>query len=188
MGQRGREKKCFFPAKAKFEHFHNIGINPCTVRQHDPFGSACGAARKINSCEFFRIDIGDGVELDGWSLKPSDFDPEKKYPVLFHVYGEPAGQVVRDRWGGRTALWHRMLAQQGTIVIAVDNRGTPSPRGREFRKSIYRQIGILASADQAAATRALLEERPYLDEDRVAIWGWSGGGSMTLNALFRHSG
>ncbi|MFT4549344.1 MAG: dipeptidyl-peptidase-4 [Verrucomicrobiales bacterium] len=136
--------------------------------------------------DFFRVDIGDGVELDGWSLKPSDFDPEKKYPVLFHVYGEPAGQVVRDRWGGRTALWHRMLAQQGTIVIAIDNRGTPSPRGREFRKSIYRQIGVLASTDQAAATRALLKERSYLDPERVAIWGWSGGGSMTLNALFRY--
>ena len=138
------------------------------------------------SHEFFRIDIGGGVELDGWCLKPGDFDPEKKYPVLFHVYGEPAGQVVLDRWGGRTALWHRMLVQQGTIVIAVDNRGTPAPRGRAWRKSIYRQIGILSSADQAAATRALLDERSYLDPKRVAIWGWSGGGSSTLNALFRY--
>ncbi len=138
------------------------------------------------SHEFFRVEIGDGIELDGWCLKPSDFDPEQTYPVVFHVYGEPAGQVVRDRWGGRTALWHRMLAQQGTIVIAIDNRGTPAPRGRAWRKSIYRQIGILASADQAAATQALLEQRPYLDPDRVGIWGWSGGGSMTLNALFRY--
>lgn len=136
--------------------------------------------------EFLRVAIGEGVALDGWCLKPPDFDPQEKYPVLFHVYGEPAGQIVRDRWGGRTALWHRMLAQQGNIVIAIDNRGTPAPRGRAWRKSIYRQIGILASADQAAATRALLEQRPYLDADRVAIWGWSGGGSMSLNAIFRH--
>jgi dipeptidyl-peptidase-4 len=138
------------------------------------------------SHEFFRVTIGDAIELDGWCLKPSDFNPDQTYPVLFHVYGEPAGQVVRDRWGGRTALWHRMLAQQGTIVMAIDNRGTPAPRGRAWRKSIYRQIGILASADQAAATRALLEERAYLDPERVAIWGWSGGGSMTLNAMFRY--
>ena len=124
--------------------------------------------------EFLRVDIGDGVELDGWCLKPPAFDPAKKYPVLFHVYGEPAGQVVLDRWGGRTALWHRMLAQQGYIVIAIDNRGTPAPRGRAWRKSIYRQIGILASEDQAAAARALLKERPYLDPEQVAIWGWSG--------------
>ena len=136
--------------------------------------------------EFFRVDIGDGVELDGWCLKPSGFDPDNQYPVIFHVYSEPAGQIVRDCWGGRTALWHRMLAQQGNVVIAVDNRGTPAPRGREWRKSIYRKIGILSSADQAAATRALLDSRPYLDEDRVAIWGWSGGGSCTLNALFRY--
>jgi len=136
--------------------------------------------------EFLRVDIGEGVELDGWCLKPPGFDATKKYPVLFHVYGEPAGAIVRDRWGGRTGLWHRMLAQQGNVVIAVDNRGTPSPRGREWRKSIYRQIGILASADQAAAVRSLLKERPYLDADRVAIWGWSGGGSMSLNAIFRY--
>ena len=136
--------------------------------------------------EFLRVDIGDGVELDGWCLKPPGFDASKKYPVLFHVYGEPAGAIVRDRWGGRTALWHRMLAQQGNVVIAVDNRGTPQPRGRAWRKSIYLQIGILASADQAAAVRTLLKERPYLDADSVAIWGWSGGGSMSLNAIFRY--
>ena len=79
-----------------------------------------------------------------------------------------------------------MLAQQGYVVMSIDNRGTPAPRGREWRKSIYRQIGILASADQAAATRQILRERPYLDPARVGIWGWSGGGSMTLNALFRY--
>jgi dipeptidyl-peptidase-4 len=79
-----------------------------------------------------------------------------------------------------------MLAEQGYVVMSIDNRGTAAPRGREWRKSIYRQVGILASADQAAATRRILEERPYLDPQRVGIWGWSGGGSMSLNAIFRH--
>jgi dipeptidyl-peptidase-4 len=138
--------------------------------------------------EFFRVDVGDGILLDGWCIKPPDFDPEKKYPLLFYVYGEPAGTTVVDRWGGKNArhLWHLMLAQQGYVVASVDNRGTAAPRGRDWRKCVYRQIGILASADQAAATRAILESRPYVDPERIGIWGWSGGGSMSLNAIFRY--
>lgn len=141
---------------------------------------------KLPPAEFITVDIGDGVELDGYVIKPPAFDSEKRYPVLFHVYGEPAMQVVRDIWGGRTGLWHRMLAQKGYVVIAVDNQGTPAPRGREWRKCIYRQIGVLACRDQAKATQILLAKLPYLDPSRVAIWGWSGGGSMSLNAIFRY--
>jgi dipeptidyl-peptidase 4 len=135
--------------------------------------------------EFVRVPVGDGVELDGYLMKPPGFDPARRYPVLFHVYGEPAGQTVTDAWGGRQYLWHLMLTQQGYIVASVDNRGTPSLRGRGWRKSIYGKIGILSSADQAAAVRELLRSHPYLDPSRVAVWGWSGGGSMTLNLLFR---
>lgn len=136
--------------------------------------------------EFFRVDIGHGVQLDAWCIKPPDFDPSKRYPLLVHVYGEPAGTTVADVWGGDNFLWHTMLAQQGYVVMSMDNRGTATPRGRQWRKSIYRQIGILASADQAAATQVILRERPYLDAGRVGIWGWSGGGSMSLNAIFRY--
>jgi dipeptidyl-peptidase-4 len=135
--------------------------------------------------EFFRADIGDGVVLDGWLMKPATFDPGKKYPVLFHVYGEPAGQSVTDRWGGKQYLWHLMLTQQGYAVACVDNRGTPCPRGHDWRRAAYRKVGTLASVDQAAAARDLLKKRPYLDGARVGVWGWSGGGSMTLNLLFR---
>ena len=99
--------------------------------------------------EFFRVDIGQGTMLDGWCIKPPGFDPAKKYPVLFYVYGEPAGQTVLDRFDGRRILWHSLLAQQGYVVMSVDNRGTPAPRGRDWRRCVYRQIGILASADQA---------------------------------------
>lgn len=134
--------------------------------------------------EFFRADIGDGVTLDGWLMKPANFDASKKYPLVFHVYGEPAGQSVTDRWGGSHYLWHLMLTQQGYAVACVDNRGTPCPRGRDWRKAAYRKVGMLASADQAAASRHLLK-RPYLDPSRVGVWGWSGGGSMTLNLMFR---
>jgi dipeptidyl-peptidase-4 len=136
--------------------------------------------------EFIRVGIGDGVKLDGWRILPPGFDPSKKYPLLIYVYGEPAGQTVLDRWGGPRYLWHLLLSQRGYILASFDNRGTPAPRGRAWRKSIYRQIGILASADQAAALRAALKDWPGVDPDRVGIWGWSGGGSMTLNAMLRY--
>ena len=144
------------------------------------------AALKPCATEFFRVTISDCPPLDAWCIKPPDFDPARRYPLFIHVYGEPAGTTVADKWGGESYLWHSLLAQRGYVVISMDNRGTPAPRGRDWRKSIYRQIGILASADQAAATREILRERPYLDPSRVGIWGWSGGGSMSLNAIFRY--
>ncbi|MEW6211252.1 MAG: DPP IV N-terminal domain-containing protein [Acidobacteriota bacterium] len=142
---------------------------------------------KLKACrsEFFRVDIGEGVELDGWMIKPPDFDARKRYAVLFYVYGEPWGQTVLDAWGGRNFVWHTMLAQQGYIVMSVDNRGTPAPRSRAWRKSIYRQMGIRNSLDQANAVRAIIKW-PFIDAERVAIWGWSGGGSSSLNAIFRY--
>jgi len=136
--------------------------------------------------EFFTIGIGDGIELDGWMMKPPNFDPKQSYPMLVYVYGEPWNQTVINDWDTEGYLWHLMLTQQGYIVASVDNRGTPAPRGRDWRKSVYRQIGIQAPADQVAAVRALLDERPYLDAERVGSWGWSGGGQMTLNAMFRY--
>ena len=136
--------------------------------------------------EFFKIDIGDGVQVDAYAVLPPKLDRSKKYPLFIYVYGEPAGQTTVNRWPGPGGMWHWMLAQQGYVVMSIDNRGTTAPRGNAWRKSIYRQVGILASKDQAAAVRQVLEDRPYLDADRVGVWGWSGGGSMTLNALFRY--
>ncbi|MBC8870919.1 MAG: S9 family peptidase [Planctomycetes bacterium] len=143
---------------------------------------------KLRQCqtEFFRVDIGDGVELDAWCIKPSGFKPNKKYPLLVYVYGEPAGQTVLDRWGGKSFLWHMMLAQRGYVVMSFDNRGTPAPRGRAWRKVVYRQVGILAPVEQAAAVKKVLTERSYIDPERVGVWGWSGGGSMSLNAIFKY--
>ena len=155
-----------------------------TLVENSKLKEKVSALKKLPT-EFFRVDIGDGVMLDGWQIKPHDFDPSKKYPLLFHVYGEPAGQTVLDRWGGSTYLWHLMLAQQGYLVMSIDNRGTPAPRGREWRKCVYGQIGILASKDQAAAAK-IITGWDHVDENRVGIWGWSGGGSMTLNMMFRY--
>ena len=134
--------------------------------------------------EFFRVDIGNGVKLDGWMIKPPGFDASKKYPVLFYVYGEPASQTVTDAWGGGTFMWHLMLSQMGYIVMSVDNRGTPAPRGREWRKAIYGKIGVLNGADQAAAAQAIAKW-PFVDAQRLGVWGWSGGGATTLNVMFR---
>jgi dipeptidyl-peptidase-4 len=137
--------------------------------------------------EFLRLDIGNDVQLDAWCLKPPGFEAnaDKKYPLLIHVYGEPHGQTVRDAWTGKRGMWHWILAQQGYVVASVDNRGTMSPRGRDFRKVVYRQIGILHPTEQAAAAREMLKRWPQVDPTRVGIWGWSGGGSSSLNAIFQ---
>ena len=147
------------------------------------------ASLKKTPAEFFRVDIGDGVALDAWCMLPPDFDPfdpSVKYPLLVHVYGEPAAQTVLDHWDGSNHLWHKLLAQNGTIVMSFDNRGTPAPRGRAWRKAVYRQVGVLAPKEQAAAVKAVLQKRPYIDAQRVGVWGWSGGGSMSLNAILKY--
>nr|NQU92720.1 S9 family peptidase [Bacteroidota bacterium] len=138
----------------------------------------------LPKAEFFRVTAENGVVMDGFMIKPPDFDAGKKYPVLFYVYGEPWNQTVLDRWGA-ASMWHRMLAQQGYLVMSVDNRGTPAPRGREWRKSIYRKIGVINSLDQANAAKEIMKWE-FVDPDRTAVWGWSGGGTMTLNLMFRY--
>lgn len=138
-----------------------------------------------NPIEFFNITTETGVSMDGYMLRPTGFDESRKYPIIFYVYGEPAGQTARDRWGGARTLWHMMLAQQGYIVVTMDNRGSPSPKGRDWRKALYRNIGIINVEDQAMGAKEILK-LDYVDDARVAVWGWSGGGSMTLNLLFHH--
>ena len=145
-------------------------------KQYDALG--------LNAKEFLKIDIG-ADKLDAWMIKPADFDPSKKYPLLFYVYGEPAGATVQDNWAGGD-LWSHYMAQKGYVVMSVDNRGTKTPRGRAWRKSIYGQIGILASEDQSKAATEILETYDFIDSNSVGIWGWSGGGQMTLNCMFRY--
>ncbi|WP_116125866.1 S9 family peptidase [Lewinella sp. IMCC34183] len=131
---------------------------------------------------FSEVTTSDGITTDVRTTYPVDFDSTRTYPVLFHVYGEPWGQVALD---GPIGLWDIMMAQRGYVIVNMDNRGTPSLRGSEWRKSIYRKVGVINTRDQALAARELLK-LPYLDSSRVAVWGWSGGGSMTLNLLFRY--
>ena len=135
--------------------------------------------------EFFQLDIGGGVVVDAWMIKPPGFDPSKKYPVLVYVYGEPHAQTVLDSWGAAQADYHRMVADLGYLVVSIDNRGTPAPKGAAWRRAIFGSLGPLSTEEQAAALKQLARTRPYVDASRVAIWGWSGGGSNTLNAMFR---
>ena len=139
-----------------------------------------------NKPEFFKVKTVDGVEMDGWMVKPTNFDPTKKYPVVFYVYSEPAGATVSDSYG--TAMNREYvgnMADDGYIYISLDNRGTPAPKGREWRKSIYKKVGIVNIEDQAMGAKEILKW-PFVDSSRVAVWGWSGGGSCTLNLMFQH--
>ncbi|MHA4812011.1 S9 family peptidase [Flavitalea flava] len=136
--------------------------------------------------EFFTVRTVDGVEMDGWMVKPDHFDSTKKYPVVFYVYGEPAAQTVLDQEGaGVNFLYAGDMAADGYIYMSLDNRGTPAPKGRQWRKSIYRQIGRLNIRDQAMAAKEVLKWS-FVDNSRIAVWGWSGGGATTLNLLFQY--
>ena len=137
----------------------------------------------FNYKEFVKADVGDYI-LDGWMIKPRNFDANKKYPVILDVYGEPAGSTVADTW--QPSTWHQYLANQGYIIMSIDNRGQRVPRGREWRKSIYQRIGIETTDDQANAIVALGKQYPFIDMERIGVTGWSGGGSMTLNCIFRY--
>ncbi|HEY0995438.1 MAG TPA: S9 family peptidase [Gemmatimonadaceae bacterium] len=145
-----------------------------------------GALAKLaqRPVEWFKVPAANGQLMDGWLMKPADFDSTKKYPVIFYVYGEPASMTTRDAYGGSRWLWHLMLTQRGYIVASVDNRGTPAPKGRAWRKALLNQSGAVRVADQSAAAH-YLARRPYVDSTRIGVWGWSGGGSSTLLLMFR---
>ncbi|RZK35205.1 MAG: S9 family peptidase [Hymenobacter sp.] len=147
---------------------------------------AQAAKMKLPKTEFFQVKTADGVTLDGWLVKPTNFDPAKKYPIVFMVYGEPASQTVVDRFGtGFNRLYQGSMADDGYIYASLENRGAPAPRGRAFRKAIYHNIGALNIRDQAMGAKEVLKNA-YVDTSRVAVWGWSGGGSSTLSLLMQY--
>ncbi len=143
------------------------------------------SARITPPSEFLQLDIGDGISLDAWMLKPPGFDETKKYPVLVYVYGEPHSQTVLDQWGTGQIDFHRVIAELGYLVVSIDNRGTPAPKGAAWRRSVFGSLGPLSTEEQEAGLKELGRRFPYVDLSRVGIWGWSGGGSNTLNAMFR---
>lgn len=176
-------------------HFHNAVLQPMTVDlirlpDHQTLKNLVSNERFSATLEnldlpevaFVEVNTPSGQNIDIRIVKPTDFDPDKKYPVVFHVYGEPWSQMATDTFIG---MWNIMLAQMGYVVVDLDNRGTPCLKGSEWRKSIYRKVGVLNILDQAEAAQEVLKI-PYMDAERTAVWGWSGGGSSTLNLMFQY--
>ncbi len=144
--------------------------------------------KEATGIEFFTVRTREGVEMDAWMQKPKHLDKTKKYPVVFYVYTEPWGQEVRDVYGvTNNKLYSGDMAEDGYIYICMDNRGTPAPKGREWRKSIYRKIGMININDQAKGAEEILRWS-FVDTSRIAVWGWSGGGTATLNLMFQYPG
>lgn len=185
--------------KAKYA-MHNFSNHYCrpvsewiTVQDHksitgdEKVAAAIAKADKSKSgVEFFTVKTEEGVEMDAWMVKPSNFDSTKKYPVLFYVYTEPWGQNVKDEFGvANNFLYKGNLSTDGYIYISIDNRGTPVPKGREWRKSIYKKIGLINIKDQGMAAKEIMKWN-YVDTSHIAVWGWSGGGTATLNLLFQY--
>jgi dipeptidyl-peptidase 4 len=155
------------------------------IRDSESISGRLANAQIKPTVEFFKVKTEEGIEMDGWVVKPKNFDPSKKYPVVFLVYTEPASQTVRDVFGaGRNRLYQGDMAGDGYLYVSLDSRGTPAPKGREWRKSIYKKVGLLNVRDQAMGAKEILKW-PYADADRVAVWGWSGGGTTTLHLLFQ---
>lgn len=164
-----------------------------TLPDHKPFKPEEDISKKINpenkeksNIFYFKITTEDGVTMDGWKVMPKNFDSTKKYPVVFYVYGEPASTTVNDSYGAAgNFLYAGDAAADGYVQVSLDNRGTPSPKGREWRKSIYKKIGQLNIRDQALGAKEVMKWN-FIDTSRVAVWGWSGGGSSTLNLMFQY--
>ena len=182
-------------AKFALHSFSNYNTYPVeewiTLPDHKSFSSTKSIANNIKidpkkNIDYVQITTADNVMLDAWISKPANFDPNKKYPVVFYVYGEPAAATVGDQYGTHSNFLYRGdMSADGYVQVAVDNRGTPSLKGAKWRKAIYRKIGTLNIADMAEGAKKILE-RPYMDKSRVAVWGWSGGGSSTLNLMFNY--
>ena len=136
----------------------------------------------LSPMEFVSVKSRDGVQLNASIIKPPDFNPQKKYPVLVYTYGGPHAQVVRNSWGGANFLWHQLMAQKGYIVFSLDNRGSAG-RGHTFETPLHFRLGAQELSDQRDGVQ-YLKSLPYVDSTRIGIWGWSYGGHMTLHAMF----
>ncbi|MGZ0017714.1 DPP IV N-terminal domain-containing protein [Yeosuana sp. AK3] len=161
-------------------------LNQKPIKTSESIDAKLASLQETPKVEFFKIKTVDGVEMDGWMVKPTNFDATKKYPVVFYVYSEPASTTVNDSYGvGRNRNYNGNMADDGYIYISLDNRGTPAPKGSKWRKSIYRNIGGINIQDQAMAAKEILKW-DFVDPERVAVWGHSGGGSATLNLMFKY--
>lgn len=200
----GKGKKPLSPAKGThsinmspdhrfFIDYHTTADSPVTVTLNEASGKTLKvlednkalkdrlATFALGKKEFFTFPTVDGTVLNGYLIKPADFDPNKKYPVLMYVYGGPGSQNVLNSWGGTRDFWHQHLAAEGYLVASIDNRGTGA-RGRDFKHSTYANLGKLETIDQIEGAK-YLAKMPFVDSSRIGIWGWSYGGYMSSLSL-----
>lgn len=162
-----------------------------SLPDHKPLQAAKSIEKNIKkdesvNIEYTQVVTEDNIKLDVWINKPKNFDASKKYPVVLYVYGEPAATITDDSYGNQSNfLYNGDMSADGYVQVGIDNRGTPALKGAAWRKSIYRKIGDVNIKDMAMGMKKVLE-LPYMDKSRVAVWGWSGGGSSTLHLLFRY--
>lgn len=195
--QEGSNRAQFSKTFDYFVNTHTAANTPGTYTVHDGSGKLVRTIEDnqplkeklteyaISMPEFFEMKTSENVKLNGWMIKPPNFDRSKKYPVLMYVYGGPGSQTVQNSWGGANYLWYQSLAQQGYIIVSVDNRGTGA-RGEEFKKMTYQQLGKYETIDQIEAAK-WLAKKSFVDADRIGIWGWSYGGYMSSLCLFKGS-
>ncbi len=197
MGQPGTHQYAISPNARYALHIFSNYYTPLakewiSLPDHRPLHSEKAvplqvAPPKDNRMMFFQVTTEDSVTMDGWLVLPHEFDSTKRYPIVFYVYTEPAGATVRDRYGvGRNRLYIGDMSKDGYIYASLDGRGTPAPKGRAWRKAIYRNIGIINIRDQAMGAKAMFRRWSWIDTSRVAVHGWSGGGAATLNLLFQY--
>jgi dipeptidyl-peptidase-4 len=200
----GKGKKLLSPAKGThsinmspdhrfFIGYHSTSDSPVTVTLNEASGKTLKvledntalkgrlATYALGKKEFFTFPTVDGTVLNGYLIKPADFDPNKKYPVLMYVYGGPGSQNVLNSWGGTRDFWHQHLAAEGYLVASIDNRGTGA-RGRDFKHATYANLGKLETIDQIEGAKHLAK-MPFIDPSRIGIWGWSYGGYMSSLSL-----
>jgi dipeptidyl-peptidase 4 len=180
------------PDASAFVDTYSNSMNPPRQDLVRTDGSRIGAINENNVPElstfhlspeqFLSVRSHDGIAMNAMMIKPPDFDPAKKYPVIVYTYGGPHAQVVLNTWGGATFLWHQLMAQKGYIIFALDNRGSAG-RGHLFEEPIHFRFGAQELSDQRDGA-AYLKSLPYVDPNRIGIWGWSYGGHMTLHAMF----
>lgn len=184
--------KCIY-AQHFFSNYNTYGANEWLLlpanKPLNPAKTVATTMKKDESInvEYVKVTTEDNITLDAWIRKPANFDPTKKYPVVMYVYGEPAASTVENSYGGHNNfLYAGDMAADGYVQVAIDNRGTPVVKGAAWRKSIYRKIGTINIRDMALGFKKLMEQNAYFDKDRTAVWGWSGGGSSTLNLMFQY--
>jgi dipeptidyl-peptidase 4 len=193
--RKGQNSAQFSKGMKYYLNYHSDANTPPYISLHEANGKEikvlknnAALIQKMNEYdiakkEFFKLTTSENITLNAWMIKPVNFDANKRYPVLMFVYGGPGAQTVQDSWDSKNYLWYQFLAQKGYIIVSVDNRGTGA-RGEAFKKCTYKELGKLEVIDQIESAK-FLKNLPFVDGNRIGIWGWSYGGFMSSNCIMQ---